>query len=941
MASIFEKRDRWGNRKSLWILVLMVVVMPLAWQASQHIHLENDVENWLPSDDPQAQVLRWYRDNFPIEDRFLLSWSGSSLDDPRVQRLAEALEGTIDADGVRRDGVAFVAHVITPQDVLQEMTEHEVPRPEAIRRLQGVLVGPGYLKVRLTDAGRAERERVIEQLTALAQQELGIALLIEDPTRAADDGGRDEEALDEDASEDTAEAEIAADATPADGTASEFDFQVHWPTMHVERDRIGPMTALATGLRLPRASRGADNTAMIEACFLEPGLPVALSVELSEAGSSDRSAAFLAIRETAERVGIPQDDLHLGGRPVAGHALNQAVKRSAWNRDPSLTPTQFYRKSVILTSVAVGIILAYLMLQSFRLATLVIVSAIYTMFVAVSLVPVTGGSMNMVLVVMPTLLMVLTMSAGIHVANYWRHAAFENPDTSISHAFRMAKTPCLLAAVTTSIGLISLATSPLVPVREFGLYSAVGCLLSLLVILFGLPAMLQLWPGQQPTKHQVHRRGWKALGRFIARQHLMITVTCVVGCVACSVGLTRFRTETKVIRYFADDSRVVQDYHFLENNLAGIIPVNAVVRFDADSQDELNFLQRMEIVRRVQQRMSEHPDVSGTMSLADFQPERKPPDLTSLTTIGRLREVRRYNLRARKTEDAVHASTDRVRSFVTVAQEARSLDGPGNKWLNQAGDEMWNVTAQVAIMSDLDYGQLTTDLDQLIQSELKLIPGANHRVTGMIPLFLRTQQAVLDSLLLSFGLAFGVIAVVMMILLKNPLSGLITMVPNLLPVCVVFGLISWNRMAVDMGTMITASVALGIAVDGTLHLLTWFRAGIRAGKSRDEAIADALGHCGPAMWQTSFAIGLGLLVLYPAELLLISRFGWLMAALIGTALIADIILLPALLAGPLGSLIERAMMRADRAPGVPRAQPVQQPHLQQASSESQRIMRFD
>ncbi|MEO1999007.1 MAG: MMPL family transporter, partial [Planctomycetaceae bacterium] len=180
-----------------------------------------------------------------------------------------------------------------------------------------------------------------------------------------------------------------------------------------------------------------------------------------------------------------------------------------------------------------------------------------------------------------------------------------------------------------------------------------------------------------------------------------------------------------------------------------------------------------------------------------------------------------------------------------------------------------------------------------------------------------------------------------MILLRNPLSGLITMVPNLLPVCVVFGLISWCRMAVDMGTMITASVALGIAVDGTLHLLTWFRAGIRAGKSRDTAIADALAHCGPAMWQTSCAIGVGLLVLFPAELLLISRFGWLMAALIGTALIADIILLPALLAGPLGKLIERAMQRTEPAAAAPRVQPLQQPHMQQASSETQRIVRFD
>jgi hypothetical protein len=79
---------------------------------------------------------------------------------------------------------------------------------------------------------------------------------------------------------------------------------------------------------------------------------------------------------------------------------------------------------------------------------------------------------------------------------------------------------------------------------------------------------------------------------------------------------------------------------------------------------------------------------------------------------------------------------------------------------------------------------------------------------------------------------------------------------------------------------------------------------MRQGKSRQQSIIDALVHCGPAMWQTSLAVALGLLVLVPADLLLISRFGWLMAAIVGVALLGDIILIPQLLAGPLGALLE-------------------------------------
>jgi hypothetical protein len=83
------------------------------------------------------------------------------------------------------------------------------------------------------------------------------------------------------------------------------------------------------------------------------------------------------------------------------------------------------------------------------------------------------------------------------------------------------------------------------------------------------------------------------------------------------------------------------------------------------------------------------------------------------------------------------------------------------------------------------------------------------------------------------------------------------------------------------------------------------------------------------MWQTSLAVGLGLLMLSPAELLLISRFGWLMAALIGAALIANVVLLAALLAGPLGWLIQKGMAAEIR--GAVAKQPPSQPHLQLSS----------
>jgi predicted RND superfamily exporter protein len=218
----------------------------------------------------------------------------------------------------------------------------------------------------------------------------------------------------------------------------------------------------------------------------------------------------------------------------------------------------------------------------------------------------------------------------------------------------------------------------------------------------------------------------------------------------------------------------------------------------------------------------------------------------------------------------------------------------------------------------------------------------------MIPLFLATQHELLQSFIFSFTGAFGSIALVVMLVLRHPIAGLLAMVPNVLPIVAVFGLISWCGLHIDIGSTITASIALGITIDGTLHLITWFRLGIQQGKSREEAVAQALGHCGPAMWQTTLIVSCGLLMLYPADLILISRFGWLMAALLGAASITDLVLTPALLAGPLGYLIQRctpipaevaALARtADPEPGTPKpAERASKPHLEQRRMRIRRI----
>lgn len=913
MTHFFDRRDPWGNGYAMWVVLALVFVAPLAWWSLKQTRLENDVEHWLPAEDPQLKVLRWAREQFPVEERIFLTWDDSSLGDARLTRLVEKLEGFTDAEGVKRSGLVHVSDVVEPREILLAMQEHSIEPREAVRRLEGTVLGAGPLRVKLTDAAKRRLRKVKAELAATAKSRFGIDLRFHEaqPNLAAlvtvplPDG--------EDALEHVAPAILRPDGELSDETTLDHDLSVSFRGM-----RSGSPLTREVAAWLEQATLGADDGSagterLISRCFFVPGAPAAVAVGLSEVGLAEKREAIVAIRAAAETVGIPPDQLRLGGSAIAGTELNAEVKQAGWDKSQPLH--LIHKRSVILTSALIGALMAFCMVRNLRLAALILFVAWFTPFLAVALVPVTGGSMNMVLVVMPSLLMLLTLSGAIHVANYWKHAALHNPASAVVETCKVSAAPCGLASLTTAIGLASLCTSPLAPVRDFGLYAAIGTLLSLGMVLYVLPALLQLWPARPPARGEVDNTVWRIFGRAMTHRPSLQAAVFLLICGVATFGLTRFRTETKVIRYFPETSRVVQDYRFIEENLAGIVPVEVIVRFDEQAQGEQNFLQRMEVIRAIEEAFRQYSEVSGAISLADFQPVSVPPESDSF--LANKQYIKRANtIEERIREGEVPAS----RSFYTVAARANDLDQAGDRGLNHPKDELWRISAQTAVMSDTEYSRILTDLNQLTQNVLRLHPGTEHVITGAVPLFLRTQVAVLESLVTSFGLAGFLILGVFIIRLRSLPAAIVAMIPNVLPIVVVFGAISWFGHRVDIGTMITASIALGIAVDGTLHYLTWFQSGLKIGHTRRQAVIDALAHCGPPMWQTSLVVAGGLLVLAPAELLLISRFGWLLSAMIFVALLADVMLLPNLLASPLGKLFE-PRLAASKEPKPSAAEP--------------------
>jgi predicted RND superfamily exporter protein len=917
--SFLTRRDRWGHGMAIWIIAVVVLALPpIIWSLGK-VDMHNDVEGWLPEDDPQAKVLDWYRKSFPTEDRILVSWDDCSISDPRLKLIQDHLEGQLLEDGSREGGSSYVSSVSLPSGLLRRMLDRSIPFETAIDRVNGLLCGRGPLRIRFTETGRAGGDAVSTKILAALNKVVpgGARLLDADiPEPPAD--------IDLIDLDDTSAWKFNDALTAWIRSQPDFDCAVTWPNMHSDKKMLQQVKDVLKNLKTDLPVAGAGQESCIEDVFFIDGSQAALTITLSATGVAERKESLKAVRLACLESGVTEESLRLGGRPVVTAELNNAVKRAGWNRAYKIWDLP--HRSPILFSTMISLILSLWMLRSIRLAILVQVVAALTVMASVALVPVTGGSMSMVLVVMPTLLAVLTTSAAIHLANYWKHSAARDEHGSVVEAAATAWLPCFLASGTTAIGLGSLFVSNLIPVKDFGVYSAVGCVISFFMVLYLLPSLMFYWRRCPPAAETVNTGHWHTFGEWLTKLRYPVAVLCLLATAVCGYGLYEFRTETKVIRYFPPESRLYQDYVFLEENLSGIISVDTIVRFNKEAQKQMSFMDRARKVMELQAKIRDHREISGTLSLASFLDLR---DVRKLSITQR----RRVRLAQSQTEDTVKKKLEAggeeaqdIASFLAIPETATPEPVPDQPesdepQLNEAGDELWRISAQASILSDVDLQVLTAELDAIASTNLEGIMGKNeagepipvegvqHVVTGLIPVLLRTQQAVLESLIYSFGMAFVLIAIVMMILLRSVRAGLITMLPNLMPVVIVFGLLSWARLRVDIGTMITASVALGIAVDGTLHLITWFQELLRRGKTIPEAVSGALEHCGPALWQTSAIVGLGMVALFPAELLLISRFGWMLAALIFAALISDIIFLPALLAGPLGTLIQRSTLR--------------------------------
>ncbi len=172
--------------------------------------------------------------------------------------------------------------------------------------------------------------------------------------------------------------------------------------------------------------------------------------------------------------------------------------------------------------------------------------------------------------------------------------------------------------------------------------------------------------------------------------------------------------------------------------------------------------------------------------------------------------------------------------------------------------------------------------------------------TGVVPIVYQAQRALLNSLVESTWWSFLTITPIMMLVSRGFLAGCIAMLPNAVPVLLIFGGMGWLGIPLDIGSMMTASIALGVAVDDTIHFLARYRDSLELYGDRKTAIVATYGSSAIPTLQAALISGLGLSVFAFSTFTPTQRFGWLMLCILLAGVVSELILLPALLASPLG-----------------------------------------
>lgn len=550
----------------------------------------------------------------------------------------------------------------------------------------------------------------------------------------------------------------------------------------------------------------------------------------------DLVAAVMSATDPFEKQGY---SFHVVGAPVLNVALDQA------------SGTEAKRLIPFAALVSVGMMIA--LFRSVMTPMICLAAAGAGIAWTVALMAASGTAFNLMSIALPALLMVLSLAPCVHLAErFLSKRAMGTPrGGAMRQTLRELVVPLVMTTVTTAIGFASLMVTTIQPVFDVGVFAVIGVLLSLVLAIAMVPGLIQFIPAPEQFAKTSRGRNWTVSAAEIASRHsgkvagLSLVLLVPLGWMAL-----RIRTETNVLSFLPEESRVAMDYRFVSQRLTGLYTLEMDVSVPADQAQAAE-----QGLCLLGDNLQDHPQVARVDHHGLYASQIRQSGLSSL----------------------LPAAFDPLQQ---AAKHFRATEGDSVRL---------RASVLVRSMASSDFQSVIDAVER--EAARDLPASARWNLTGVVLLMSRAQASLVQTQVRSFAIALPLVLIVMGLLLRSWRVMVASIVPNVIPILAMFTWMSVAGLSINPATVMIASVAIGLAVDGTIHFMASY---LRENRSdpvvRSVAAMTASGR--PIVFSALVAAA-GFSLLAMARFAPLREFGLLTGFTLIVAMLCDVLITPA------------------------------------------------
>ena len=574
------------------------------------------------------------------------------------------------------------------------------------------------------------------------------------------------------------------------------------------------------------------------------------------------------IEETLQKYQNDNMNVYIAGSPIVTKNLQASL----------INDMSTFILYVIIT-IALLLLIMFKRISGIVLPLLIVV---LTLLSTIGSMALAGAPITALTQPLPSLLLAVGVGASVHLLAmfYKKYDEVKDKKTSIAYALEHSGLAILMTSLTTAASLAAFSFSDIEPIAKLGIFAALGVCYQLILTLVFLPALISLLPIKSKQLSLVEKpmlldRLVHNLGvASITYPKSIVSIAGFIIVVSLIMAST-MQFSHNPLHWFAKDNEVRINTQIIDKELKGSITIEVILDTGIENGVyEPEFLNTIEaITEHIYTLKGDHYFIGKIISINDV-----------------IKEINKALNENRQSEYRIPQNKN------LIAQEFLLFENSGSDDLEKIVDSRFSktrMTIKMPWVDAIEYMDLMDELKTILNDAFK--DTATVSITGTLPILADTITKSIKSSIESYIIAFGVIAILMVIFLGSFKLGLLSMLPNLTPIMFGIAFMVAFDMPLDMFTILIGAIAIGMVVDDTVHFMHNFSRYYSQTNDVDESILLTINSTGRAIFITSIVLSSGFLVFMFASMTNLFNFGLIMGVVVIVAMVADLVLVGAMM----------------------------------------------